>query len=167
MNIFNKQIIVLFTIVIALTSCKNNTPKKENNTQSQPVEITQTTNNSEGFQLLKTTCYACHNPNAKDHDILLAPPMAAVKMRYKMQYKTETEFVNAIVSWATNPTHENAKMKEAVSKFKVMPNMQFKADTVKKIATYMYNNKLEAPSWFADHLKEEMHQKMKNNQLPK
>jgi len=154
---------LLFAIVILITtSCKNNTKKEKNNTQTKPVEVIKTTINSEGYQLLKTKCYACHNPNAKDHDNLLAPPMAAVKRRYKRQFNTEKEFVNAIVNWATNPTHENAKMKNALIEFKVMPNMQFKADDVKKIATYIYKNKLETPSWFADHLNEELLQIMEN-----
>ncbi len=167
MNIFSKQTIAIFTAIIALASCKNNTQKKENNTQTKPIKVTQTANNSEGYQLLKTTCYACHNPNTKSHDNLLAPPMAAVKMRYKMQYNSKDEFVTAVVKWATNPTHDKALMKQAVSKLKVMPNMQFKADDVKKIATYIYDNKIETPSWFADHLKEEMQQKMQHNQKSK
>lgn len=164
MNTFSKQIITIFTIIIALTSCKNNTQKKENNTQTKPIKAIQTAKNSEGYQLLKTTCYACHNPNTKSHNNLLAPPMAAVKIRYKMQYNSKDKFVNAVVKWATNPTHDKALMKQAVNKLKVMPNMQFKANDVKKIATYIYDNKIEAPSWFANHLKEEMQHNQQSKQ---
>ncbi|MCF6182528.1 c-type cytochrome [Lutibacter sp.] len=154
MNTFSKQIIAIFTVIIALTSCKNTTQKKENNTQTKPIEATQTANNSEGYQLLKTTCYACHNPNTKNHDNIIAPPMIAVKKMYSMRYNTKDTFVNAIVSWASNPKEENSLMKGAVNRFKVMPKQGFKKEDLTKIATYIYENKIETPSWFAEHEKQ-------------
>jgi len=37
----------------------------------------------EGYRLMKTYCYICHNPEVKSHDQMLAPPMMAVKKHYK------------------------------------------------------------------------------------
>jgi cytochrome c2 len=154
MNIFSKQTIVLFAVIIALTSCKNNTQNKENNTQTKPVKVTQIANNSEGYQLLKTTCYACHNPNTESHNQIIAPPMIAVKKMYSMKYNTKDAFVNAIVSWASDPKEENSLMKGAVNRFKVMPKQGFKKEDLTKIATYIYENNIDAPSWFAEHEKQ-------------
>jgi len=154
MNPFSKQIIAIFTVIISLISCKNNTQSKEKNLQTKPVKVTQTANNSEGYQLLKTTCYACHNPNTKNHDNIIAPPMIAVKKMYSMKYNTKDAFVNAFVSWASYPKEENSLMRGAVNRFKVMPKQGFKKEDLTKIATYIYKNKIEAPSWFAEHEKQ-------------
>lgn len=155
----NTAIIILLGL-ITLSSCNSKIDKKNKQIS------TDSTTTSKGYQLLKTNCYACHNPNAESHDKLLAPPMAAIKMRYIRQFNTKKEFVNEIVKWATNPTHENAKMVGAVNQFKVMPNLNFKAEDVKKIATYIFENKLEVPEWFGAH-KNQMHQGMQNNQFQK
>jgi len=109
---------------------------------------------SEGYELTKVQCYACHNPNTPSHDEIIAPPLAAVKMRYQMQYKTEAEFVDAMVDWAMDPQESNALMRGAVVKFKTMPKQLFKEVEIRKIATYIYNNQLEEPDWFAVHQKE-------------
>ena len=112
---------------------------------------------SEGYELTKVQCYACHNPNSPSHDEIIAPPLAAVKMRYQMQYKTESEFVDAMVDWAMDPQESRSLMRGAVVKFKTMPKQPFKEAEMRKIATYIYNSDLEEPDWFDAHQKE-MHQ---------
>lgn len=108
---------------------------------------------TEGYQLLKDKCYVCHNPDAASHDELIAPPMAAVKMRYRMWYPDENEFTAALASWVLDPKPEKALMKGAVDRFKVMPSQEFEPGDVQKIALYIYQNKLEEPEWFAAHEK--------------
>jgi len=110
--------------------------------------------NIEGLKLLQTHCYICHNPNAVSHDSLIAPPMAAVKMRYKMSYDNQEGFVNAISKWVLDPTEEKAIMLGAVANFKVMSKLLYKEKDVKKIATFIYENELEQPEWFEAHQKE-------------
>jgi cytochrome c1 len=106
---------------------------------------------SDGYTLLKNNCYACHSVTSKSHDEIIAPPMIAIKRRYKMNYNTKEEFVNAITNWALNPTKEHALMRGAVKQFNVMPKQPFIKDDLIKIADYMYDNELEKPEWFENH----------------
>lgn len=109
----------------------------------------------DGYTLLKNNCYACHSVTTKSHDEIIAPPMIAIKRRYKMDYNTKEEFVNAITNWALNPTKEHALMRGAVMQFNVMPKQPFVKDDLIKIADYMYDNELEKPEWFEKHFNEE------------
>lgn len=144
----------LFSIALVLVTvaCADTKPKtdevKESASQSDKIP------ESEGYDLMKAQCYICHNPDSPSHDSIIAPPLAAVKMRYKMQYKSEEEFVTALVNWTMDPQESNALMRGAVVKFKAMPKQLFKKEEIKKIATYIYKNKLEEPEWFDAHQKE-------------
>lgn len=111
---------------------------------------------SDAYNLLKSQCYICHSINSISHDSIIAPPMAAVKMRYSMQYDTKEEFVDSISNWVLNPTSENSLMKGAVAKFNVMPKLMLSPEDIKKIVLYIYENQLEEPEWFNAH-QEEMH----------
>ncbi|MDO9039475.1 MAG: c-type cytochrome [Lutibacter sp.] len=112
-------------------------------------------NQSDGYTLLKNNCYACHSVTTKSHDEIIAPPMIAIKRRYKMNYETKEEFVNAITNWALNPTKEHALMRGAVMQFNVMPKQPFIKDDLIKIADYLYDNELEKPEWFENHFNEQ------------
>jgi len=101
---------------------------------------------------VKTNCYICHNPNAPSHDAIIAPPLAAVKVRYNRQYQTQEEFVQNMTAFLINPTKEQALMYGAVDRFGIMGKSFLDVKTIREIAEYIYNNKLEEPPW----LKEEM-----------
>ena len=147
----NKTIVLLLGLAV-FTSC-NNEKKESHEAVKAPDKIVMKTD-SEGYELLKMRCYVCHNPNAKSHDAVIAPPMAAIKRRYSVSYKTRDEFVNAVTKWAINPEEDRALMRGAVMEFKVMPKQLFKEEELGKIAGYIYDNKLEEPEWFAEHEKE-------------
>lgn len=80
--------------------------------------------------------------------------MIAVKKRYSMQYDNKEDFVNAVVAYAIDPKAENALMIGAVNQFKAMPKQAFSEDDLKKIATYIYENKIETPEWFEEHFQQ-------------
>lgn len=147
-----KNIVFLMAMSLLFISC--NEKKKDlskvvsNNLKMEFVQ------NSEGYNLLKMKCYACHSVVSSSHDAIIAPPMAAVKRRYSMQFNTKESFVNAITKWAVNPNMDDAKMRGAVAKFQVMPKQNFKEEEIRKIAVYMYENDLEQPEWFAVREKE-------------
>lgn len=109
---------------------------------------------SEGLKLFKQNCYACHSVITKSHDEIIAPPMIAVKRRYLMQYDTKEAFVKAVVAYASDPKAKNALMIGAVNKFKAMPKQPFKKEDLRKIAAYIYENKIETPVWFEEHFKQ-------------
>ena len=49
--------------------------------------------NGEVYNTLNTKCYICHSINSVSHDVIIAPPMAAVKWRYSRSYRTKKSFV--------------------------------------------------------------------------
>jgi hypothetical protein len=153
----NKTLILLLGLVF-FVSC--NKEKKETSEPGDLYDKIVMKTDSEGYELLKMRCYACHNPNAKSHDVIIAPPLEAVKRRYSVSYKTRDEFVNAVTRWASDPEESKALMRGAVMQFKVMPKQDFKEEELQKIATYIYDNKLEVPEWFAGHEKEMHNGKM-------
>ena len=155
-----KKILFLALTAVIFTSCKKNetTPLKTEDSGQLVAEVEKPV--SDGYELLKNKCYICHNPQAASHDALIAPPMLAVKNRYKMSYKTRQEFVDAVTAWAMDPKKENALMRGAVNQFNVMPKQVFNEEEVRKIAAYMYENELERPAWFEEHF-EQMHGKGK------
>ena len=112
---------------------------------------------SENYLLLKQQCLICHG-GASSHDKLIAPPMVAVKRRYKMQYASKEEFINGMVAWAANPTADKALMKGAVKEFNLMPKPVTPEKELKTIAKFIYENELEQPEWFAEHF-QQMHGK--------
>jgi Cytochrome c len=143
----NTLTLTLLVISLIFAGCDNPQQKKANQKE-------QTVQNDEGYELMKTNCYACHNPNTESHDAIIAPPMIAIKKMYTMRFSSREDFIKAVVSWALDPKEENAVIKRAVKRFKVMPKQPFKEADLKKIATYMYDNDIKAPKWFAEHEKE-------------
>ncbi|MGB5323723.1 c-type cytochrome [Lutimonas sp.] len=151
-----KYSIYLILMALLFLSCadKKDTPQEGAEAQSKNMSPEY----SEAYQLLKNQCYACHSPISSSHDVIIAPPMAAVKLRYSRSYTTKEEFVEAMVSWAMNPNKEKALMRGAVDRFQQMPKQAFVEEDLRKIAAYVYENELEEPEWFAAHEKE-MHAK--------
>lgn len=147
-----KHLIYLTLVVGLLFSCTENKKVLTNIDHKMPVQ--EYNKEADAYQLLKTQCYICHSVSSVSHDVIIAPPMAAVKMRYSRTYKTEESFVEALSSWAIDPKLENALMRGAVKQFNVMPKQVYKKEDLEKIALYIYENELEAPEWFAEHEKE-------------
>lgn len=135
-----------------LFSC--NESKKELSKSDHKISVNEHNKESDGYTLLKTQCYICHSVTSKSHDEIIAPPMAAVKMRYSRIYKNKESFVEAISDWAIDPKAENALMRGAVKQFNVMPKQIFKKEDLEKIGLYIFENELEVPEWFAEHEKE-------------
>lgn len=147
-----KYSIHLILMAFLFVSCADKKETPQEGAEAQSKEMT--SEYSEAYQLLKNQCYACHSPVSSSHDVIIAPPMAAVKLRYKRSFNTKDEFVDAMVSWAMNPDKEKALMRGAVDRFQQMPKQAFEEEELRKIASYIYDNDLEEPEWFAAHEKE-------------
>lgn len=147
-----KYLILLFFISGLFFSC--NEKKKDLTRLDSNNPVNQDNKESDGYELMKTQCYICHSVSTASHDDVIAPPMAAVKMRYSRTYRTKESFVEAISTWAFDPKPENAIMRGAVNQFNVMPKQVFKKEDLEKIALYMFENELEVPEWFGEHEKE-------------
>ncbi len=133
------------------TSCNK---QKSSEDFNKNIASTIESNDAEALKLFQQKCYACHSVATKSHDEIIAPPMIAVKKRYSMQYDNKEDFVNAVVAYASDPKAENALMIGAVNQFKAMPKQAFSEDDLKKIATYIYENKIETPEWFEEHFQQ-------------
>lgn len=147
-----KNALIQIAVILLLVGCNQD---KKNLTQwnKNVLDIKYNTE-SKAYQLLSTQCYICHSINSTSHDVLIAPPMVAVKKRYSRLYNRKDEFVNAVTKWALNPNKEDAIMFGAVTQFNVMPMQNFKEDEIRLIATYIFENELERPIWFEEHQKE-------------
>ena len=145
--------LLMKTVVILLifSSCNKQNETKLETDFSSTTEIN---NDPEGLKLMKQNCNTCHSVTSKSHDEIIAPPMIAVKKRYLMQYNTREDFVNAIVAYTNDPKAENALMFGAVNKFKAMPKLNYNINDLKKIASYVYDNEIEAPKWFQSHFQQ-------------
>jgi len=142
--------IKLVVLLMIFTSCNK---QKSSEDFNKNIASTIESNDAEALKLLQK-CYACHSVATKSHDEIIAPPMIAVKKRYSMQYDNKEDFVNAVVAYASDPKAENALMIGAVNQFKAMPKQAFSEDDLKKIATYIYENKIETPEWFEEHFQQ-------------
>lgn len=140
------RIILIFTIVF-LQGCKE---------QKDPYLAINRMDHQEhpGKKLMETNCYVCHSPTATMED-RIGPPMIAVKKHYISENTSKEEFTADMLSWINNPNEEDAKMRGAVKKFGVMPNTPYPEETIQQIADYMFDNEIEQPEWFEDHLDEE------------
>jgi len=155
LNQLNLVFITLLLFSIILSSCGNSETKAQvdmsylNLANAEEVLDTQ----NMGYELLKSTCYTCHNPASGSHDEMLAPPLAGIKMRYKKAYDNREEFIAAMSKHVSSPTEESALMKGPIRRFGLMPNLNLKDEDVQLIVEYIYDHDLGEPNWFADHEK--------------
>lgn len=99
-----------------------------------------------GYQLMKTYCYICHNPNVTSHNQMVAPPMMMVKQHYQPNYPKKEDFINAIISWVHHPSSAKVLMPGAVRKFKIMPPLAYSKNDVIVIATYIFDHEIDKPA---------------------
>ncbi len=97
------------------------------------------------------SCYVCHNPQSVSHDEILAPPLVAVKYRYKSAYPEKEAFINAMINFVKEPSEDKALMRGPVKRFGVMPTILLSDSQLKMIVGYIYDKALEEPDWFAQH----------------
>lgn len=135
-------------IILLFTNCNDG---KNINYQAINTATSSKMLSNDGKQLLEQKCYACHSPSATMQN-RLAPPMIAVKNHYLSDDITKKQFVAAIWNWVEKPAIENSKMKGAVRRFGLMPYQTFEKSEIEVIANYMFENDIEQPDWFEEHL---------------
>ncbi|MFD2890943.1 DUF3365 domain-containing protein [Flavobacterium chuncheonense] len=143
----NRILIVLVSFAFFI-SCN----KKQNEDSHYQEVFSISYKPDEAKVLMEKHCYLCHSPNANEIDGRIAPPMVAIKAHYiDREGYTKEEFINAVSVFVESPTAEQALMHGAVAKFGVMPNQVFPDSVVIKIAAFMYDYKIEEPTWFKNH----------------
>jgi len=107
-----------------------------------------------GKQLYEQNCAVCHGATGgMDMSKRLAPPIMGVKKHYVKKHPDKESFVAAVVTWLEKPEESKSLMKGAIHKFKLMPAIPVSPEDAEKIATYMYEGKLEKPKGFDEHMK--------------
>lgn len=145
--------LAIFTItIVSLASCRD---KSFTSIKTNLNNIVQNNDTINGLSLIESKCYSCHSISSNSHDEIIAPPLAAVKKRYLRNYSEKDKFVKAISKWVMDPKQENALMRGAVNKFNLMPNLFIKEKEAIIIATYIFENELNKPTWFQQHFNEE------------
>jgi len=81
-------------------------------------------------------CIACHGEYGKKS----APHLLEVKGYYLMKYPQRENFVKQLSTWVSNPNRENALLPNEIEKYKLMPYLAIDLETLRKIATYIYEN---------------------------
>ena len=148
------NITIIAIVSLMVLSC--DISKEEKKPTNNSIALTDVASEQEeGYNLLKNNCYACHSITAVSHDAIIAPPLMAVKRRYKASYNSKEAFVEGMTNWVLDPKTENALMRGAVMQFNVMPKQVLKKEDILKITAYIYDNELEKPAWFEDHFNEE------------
>lgn len=149
MEIILKKSLVFLSLLI-LFNCK----QKDNTVDNGLLVETNTVNDHPGKKLMEINCYACHNPtNGQEERI--APPMIAIKEHYISNNTTKEQFITDVQDWIEKPSEARSKMPGAIRNFGLMPYAPFPEETVFQIADYLYDNDIEQPEWFEDHVKQE------------
>jgi mono/diheme cytochrome c family protein len=138
---------ILFALASFLLSCNSYDEYTEDLGQDDEVEE-EIAREHNGFQLLETSCFSCHNPDATATSTA-APSMAAVKQNYLMEYQSQQAFVNGMIDFVSDPNVENAIMTDAVTTYGVMPNMGFTKSQIESVANYLFETPIEQEDWFA------------------
>jgi mono/diheme cytochrome c family protein len=143
-------LLILIAFLFASIGCQRQGTDQQ---QASLQPVRQVTGEISDPDIIKTNCYVCHNPQAASHDVILAPPLAAVKFRYTRVYRDRESFINAVSAYLLSPHQEESLMPGAINKFGAMPPTTLKKDQVKEIAEYLYDNGPAQPVWFEEHFK--------------
>jgi len=154
MKTITKALLLTFSFASLLTSCSS---EAENKTHSDneiakdnlPVAASSNEVLAEGFNLLASNCFSCHNPNP-DNTSQIAPSFAEIKGKYLINGGSKAVFKNDLTTFVQNPSKETSKMPTALSKFGLMPKMDFSKKQLNAVAAYLYESNIEDSDWFAN-----------------
>ena len=144
-------LLVLLSLLLISIACQRQGLEQQLASLQPSSQVTEQA--IEDPEIIRTNCYVCHNPEAKSHDAIIAPPLAAVKFRYTMVHQDREPFIQALSAYLLNPQQKESLMPGAISKFGVMPVTPLKEEQVKEIAAYLYDHDPAQPVWFNEHFK--------------
>jgi len=144
-----RTILCIF-FVLSLFSC---TTQKKSSFETNKQHFDAPLIESNPVQLLvEQKCYSCHDPKSQSHANIIAPPLAAIKKKYKKTYASKELFVSKFSAFILNPTE-----KETIGpthKFGLMPKIILTTEEAKSIANYVYHTALPYPKWLPKHWEE-------------
>ena len=87
-----------------------------------------------GALLFNGNCITCHHETQS----ISAPSISLIKENYFRAFPDEKEFVAYMSTWVLHPNEETSLMLDAVSEYKLMPELAYERETLQEIATYIY-----------------------------
>ena len=84
--------------------------------------------------LLNGNCTTCHSKS----EPASAPSLQEIKNYYLKAHPSKNDFISAMSTWVKTPTLKGALMDEAIEKYGLMPELAFDIETLKSIASYIY-----------------------------
>jgi len=81
-------------------------------------------------------CISCHGEIRKPS----APHFSEIKGYYMLKYPSKEAFVDNMSKWVFKPNEKTSQLPRAIEKYKLMPFLSIDLDTLRKIATYIYEN---------------------------
>lgn len=129
-----------FIMTALMLSCNSGTQTQE--------EIAYAEAMAQGFQMLETSCFACHSPNSAA-ETKIGPTIASIKTSYLADSITQEQFTRDLIAFLMKPDKANSKMPDAVKQFGLMPKMNVTEEQITQIATYLYTSEIEKPGWYA------------------
>jgi len=91
---------------------------------------------NENRMLFYGNCISCHGEIRKPS----APHFSEIKGYYLLKYPSKKAFVDNMAKWVFKPNEKTAQLPSAIEKYKLMPFLSIDLDTLRKIATYIYEN---------------------------
>ncbi|NOQ75462.1 MAG: DUF3365 domain-containing protein [Crocinitomix sp.] len=159
--------IVIALLAMILVSCSDSPVKDEISLEEIIADtgidtLAQSETLPDGFQLLESTCFACHSPNPSNQNNV-APTISEIKIAYG-NFKQEGQFIDAIQLFLANPSQETALMDDAVVQYGLMPQMSLQTSQSKAIAQYLYQNEIESGTWFTTEYPKEKERLLANKE---
>ena len=94
----------------------------------------------QGALLFNGNCATCHHIEKARS----APTILEVRKRYLNAFKDKKSFVDYMTKWVLQPKRETSLMIDKIVQYGLMPHLAYEKETVKEIAEYIYEGKIEA-----------------------
>lgn len=131
--------IIIAGLVAFATGCKKQA-KVDTSTFTRE-QITQ------GAALSATYCNTCHGLGEREMEDMLAPPLWSVRAHYLARYPEPEAFVDATVSFLSDPKAEHSLMPKSIELYGLKAPVGIAEEDMRLAASAIYAGALERPSW--------------------
>jgi mono/diheme cytochrome c family protein len=139
------RLLSLFGVLVATAiGCGPSTRKDHQ--RDRPAEAAM----QAGFQVLETSCFSCHSPDA-EAAAGIAPTLAAIKAAYGGKATSPGQFRDDLAAFLQSPSTETSRMPDAIAQYGLMPKMSLSDAEVAAVAAYLFYTPLEIKDWYARH----------------
>ncbi|MCX6053192.1 MAG: cytochrome C [Campylobacterales bacterium] len=90
--------------------------------------------NENSSLLFSGNCITCHF----ETKTVSAPSVVDFKQQYMMAFPIKEDFIEYMSIWVEDPKEESSLMLDSVKKHGLMPKLGFDKETLRAIATYIY-----------------------------